>query len=67
MNKFIEHTLLKQDATKNELINLLDEAIKYNSAMITSVPQNSDRADFFNLIRSRGFYGVMKYIFIILF
>ena len=40
----------------------VDEAIKYNSAMITSVPQNSDRADFLNLIRSRGFYGVMKYI-----
>ena len=40
----------------------VDEAIKYNSAMITSVSQNSDRTDFFNLIRSRGFYGVMKYI-----
>jgi len=26
LNKYIEHTLLKQDATKSEIINLLDEA-----------------------------------------
>ena len=30
LNKYIEHTLLKQDATKNELVKLLDEA-KENS------------------------------------
>ena len=28
LNKYIEHTLLKQDATKAELIKLLDEAIE---------------------------------------
>lgn len=28
LNKYIEHTLLKQDATKEELIKLFDEAIK---------------------------------------
>lgn len=39
-----------------------DEAIKYNSAMIKSVPQNADRANFFDSIRSRGFYGVLKYV-----
>lgn len=30
LNKYIEHTLLKQDATKSEIINLLDEAKEYN-------------------------------------
>ena len=30
MNEYIEHTLLKQDATKKELIKLFDEAIQYN-------------------------------------
>ena len=30
LNKYIEHTLLKQDATKAEVTKLLDEAIKYN-------------------------------------
>lgn len=40
----------------------IDEAVKYNSAMLKSVPLNSARADFFDLIRSRGFYGVLKYI-----
>lgn len=30
LNKYIEHTLLKQDATKAEIINLLEEAKKYN-------------------------------------
>ena len=30
MNKFIEHTLLKQDATKADIHNLLDEAMQYN-------------------------------------
>lgn len=29
LNKYIEHTLLKQDATKREIINLLDEAKEY--------------------------------------
>lgn len=30
MEKYIEHTLLKQDATEKELINLFEEAKKYN-------------------------------------
>lgn len=30
LNKYIEHTLLKQDATKNELIKLFEEAKNYN-------------------------------------
>ena len=30
LNKYIEHTLLKQDATKSEIINLLDEAKEYD-------------------------------------
>jgi deoxyribose-phosphate aldolase len=30
LNKYIEHTLLKQDATKAEIITLLDEAKEYN-------------------------------------
>lgn len=29
LNKYIEHTLLKQDASKEEIKKLLDEAIKY--------------------------------------
>ena len=30
LNKYVEHTLLKQDATKAELIKLFDEAKQYN-------------------------------------
>ncbi len=30
LNQYIEHTLLKQDATKEELIKLFDEAKRYN-------------------------------------
>ncbi len=30
LNKYIEHTLLKQDATKNELIKLFEEAKNHN-------------------------------------
>ncbi len=30
LNKYIEHTLLKQDAKKSEIINLLDEAKNFN-------------------------------------
>ena len=30
LNQYIEHTLLKQDATKEELLKLFDEAKKYN-------------------------------------
>ncbi|MBP3821090.1 deoxyribose-phosphate aldolase [bacterium] len=30
MNKYIEHTLLKQDATEKDLINLFNEAKEYN-------------------------------------
>ncbi len=30
LNKYVEHTLLKQDATKEELIKLFDEAKEYN-------------------------------------
>ena len=39
-NKYIEHTLLKQDATKDELVNLLDEAIKYNFLGVCVNPVN---------------------------
>lgn len=40
LNKYIEHTLLKQDATKDELVNLLDEAIKYNFLGVCVNPVN---------------------------
>lgn len=30
LNKYIEHTLLKQDATKEDFVKLFDEAKKYN-------------------------------------
>lgn len=40
----------------------IDEAIKYNSALLTSVPQNVDRAKFFDSLRSNGFSGVLKYV-----
>ena len=30
LNKYIEHTLLKQDAKKSEIITLLEEAKEYN-------------------------------------
>ena len=40
LNKFIEHTLLKQDATKSELINLLGEAKENNFLGICVNPVN---------------------------
>jgi deoxyribose-phosphate aldolase len=40
LNKYIEHTLLKQDATKNEIIKLLDEAIKYKFLGVCVNPVN---------------------------
>jgi len=30
LNKYIEHTLLKQDATNADVQKLLEEAVKYN-------------------------------------
>lgn len=40
LNKFIEHTLLKQDATKSELIKLFNEAIEHNFLGICVNPIN---------------------------
>ena len=40
LNNYIEHTLLKQDATKEELIKLLDEAVKYDFLGICVNPVN---------------------------
>ncbi len=40
LNKYIEHTLLKQDATKAEITKLLDEAIKYDFLGVCVNPCN---------------------------
>lgn len=40
LNKYIEHTLLKQDATKNEVIKLLDEAKEYKFLGVCVNPVN---------------------------
>lgn len=40
LNKYIEHTLLKQDATKNEIINLLEEAKEYKFLGVCVNPVN---------------------------
>ena len=40
LNKYIEHTLLKQDATKAEVIKLLDEAKKYDFLGVCVNPVN---------------------------
>ena len=40
LNKFIEHTLLKQDATIEEVKKLLDEAIEYNFLGVCVNPVN---------------------------
>ena len=40
LNKYIEHTLLKQDATKAELIKLLDEAKQYKFLGVCVNPVN---------------------------
>lgn len=40
LNKYIEHTLLKQDATHEQVKNLLDEAIKYNFLGVCVNPCN---------------------------
>lgn len=40
LNKYIEHTLLKQDATHNELIKLFDEAIEHKFLGICVNPVN---------------------------
>jgi len=40
LNKYIEHTLLKQDATKADVIKLLDEAKEYNFLGVCVNPVN---------------------------
>lgn len=40
LNKYIEHTLLKQDATQAELVKLLDEAIEHKFLGICVNPTN---------------------------
>lgn len=40
LNKYIEHTLLKQDATKAEIIKLLDEAKEHNFLGVCVNPCN---------------------------
>lgn len=40
LNKFIEHTLLKQDATKKELVKLFEEALKYKFLGVCVNPVN---------------------------
>ena len=40
LNKYIEHTLLKQDATKEEVKKLLDEAIEYHFTGVCVNPCN---------------------------
>ena len=40
LNKYIEHTLLKQDATKSELIKLLDEAKEHKFLGVCVNPVN---------------------------
>ena len=40
LNKYIEHTLLKQDATKPEITKLLDEAIQYDFLGVCVNPCN---------------------------
>ena len=40
LNKYIEHTLLKQDATKAEITKLLDEAIQYDFLGVCVNPCN---------------------------
>ena len=40
LNKYIEHTLLKQDATKADVIKLLDEAIEHNFLGVCVNPVN---------------------------
>lgn len=40
LNRYIEHTLLKQDATKDELVKLLDEAKEYKFLGVCVNPVN---------------------------
>lgn len=40
LNKYIEHTLLKQDATKDELVKLFDEAIEHKFLGVCINPCN---------------------------
>ena len=40
LNKYIEHTILKQDATKAEVIKTLDEAKEYNFRCVCVNPVN---------------------------
>ena len=40
MNEYIEHTLLKQDATREEVPKLLDEAVKYSFLGVCVNPCN---------------------------
>ena len=47
LNKYIEHTLLKQDATKAEVIKLLEEAKEYNFLGVCVNPVNVQLASEF--------------------
>ena len=40
LNKYIEHTILKQDATKSEIIKILDEAKEYKFLGVCVNPVN---------------------------
>lgn len=40
----------------------IEDAIKYNSAMIASVSPNTNRAEFFDSLKRKGFAGVLQYI-----
>ena len=40
MKEYIEHTLLKQDATRDEVIKILDEAVKYGFTGVCVNPCN---------------------------
>lgn len=44
LNKYIEHTLLKQDVTKEELLKLFEEAKKYNFKGVCVNPTNVEIA-----------------------
>ena len=44
LNKYIEHTLLKQDAAKDELLKLFEEAKKYNFKGVCVNPVNVETA-----------------------
>ena len=73
LNKYVEHTLLKQDATREEVIKLLDEAKTYgflgvcvnpcNVAFANEYLKNTEIKIVTVILATSGIYTVLNILF----